>query len=398
MRPRSGAIAQSPCRHCAVGVRYAGAGVLSQEADMPDYAPRSTTTTTPDGAAAGHDRHQPDLQGRLGNAAIVELLRDQQQAGGAQDPDSLWDIASQFGASTAPDLRDGAQYTVAAGDMQYSEGATWKHIARQHGMHEDLLMAFNEHVGTVDQGGGQDNPLASTPKLAEGVRIYIPSADEIVFKQVSERKGGDVAAATAEYNELAGGHNLAMMRTARERASGTVGLGYGTKGDDAVFYSQNPALAGASQRAGRSVMINGEKEYKVAWGASFWKCSVFLHDTTYSAGFEPDMTENKHYQLAGQLHWSRDYTEVDVKHARPGDAWQRFGGTRSDESHNAILSSYVDVDSSGAEYDDWTFSIVGAESERAAESERNHTMLKGTNENTAGKKIRFFRPKQRRGA
>jgi hypothetical protein len=101
----------------------------------------------------------------------------------------------------------------------------------------------------------------------------------------------------------------------------------------------------------RSETINGEKEYKVAWGANVWKCSVFLHDTSYAAGFKPDMTANNHYQLAGP-----------------------------------------------AEHDRWTFSIVGAETSRAAESERKHTMLKGSNENTSGKKNRFFRPKQQRGA
>lgn len=311
--------------------------------------------------------------------------------------DTLWAIASQFGAAKAPDLRDGAEYSLAAADVQYSEQATWKHVARQHGMHEKILMAFNEHVSTVDQGGGQDTPLATTPKLEAGVTIYIPSADEVLFKQVSEQKGGDVAATTAEYNALAGSHNLEMMRTARTRASGKLGEGYGKSGDEGVFYTQNPELAGASQRPSRSETINGEKEYRVAWGANFWKCSVFLHDTSYAAGFKPDMTANNHYQLAGQLHWSRDYAEINIKDARPGDAWQRFGGTRSDESHNAILSSYVEVEDVDAEHDRWTFSIVGAETSRAAESERKHTMLKGSNENTSGKKIRFFRPKQQRG-
>jgi hypothetical protein len=364
---------------------------------MPDYATRNTTTTGQQEGGPANNRYQPDEQGRLGNAAIVELLRDQKQAGGAGDADTLWDVAHQFGAASAPDLRDGQRYTVTAGDMQYNESATWKAIARQHGMHERLLMAFNEHVATVDQGGGQDNPLGTTPALAAGVQIYIPSADEVLFKQVSERKGGDLAAATTEYNTLAGKHNLAVMRTARERASGKVGESYGTAGvDGGIFYTQNPALAGASQKAGRSETINGKKEYRVAWGASFWKCSVFLHDTAYSAGFKPDITENKHYRLAGQLHWSKDYTEVDVKNARPGDFWQRFGGTRSDESHNAILSSYVDVTESGDEHDAWNFTIVGAETDRAAESDQNFTMKKGTNEATSGKIVRFFRPKQRR--
>ena len=73
-----------------------------------------------------------------------------------------------------------------------------------------------------------------------------------------------------------------------------------------------------------------------------------------------------------------------------------FGGTGSDESHNAILTSFVTVESEGDEYDKWRFTILGAERQSAGESERTHTMKKGTNENTSGKKVRFFRPKFKR--
>ena len=88
--------------------------------------------------------------------------------------------------------------------------------------------------------------------------------------------------------------------------------------------------------------------------------------------------------------------EVSVEDASPGCLWQRFGGTGSDESHNAILTSFVTVESEGDEYDKWRFTILGAERASAGESERTHTMKKGTNENTSGKKVRFFRPKFKR--
>ena len=107
-------------------------------------------------------------------------------------------------------------------------------------------------------------------------------------------------------------------------------------------------------------------------------------------------TENDHYALAGHLQWAKNYREISVDSAKPGHVWQRFGGTRSDESHNAVLSSFVEVEEIDEDFERWTFKIIGAEEERAAESSREHVMKKGTNENTSGKKIRFFEPKGER--
>ena len=192
-----------------------------------------------------------------------------------------------------------------------------------------------------------------------------------------------------------------ILKSARERASGRIGVGYGNKGvgtDIAgPFLSPNPALAGASNR--RTETINGQKEYRVNWNFNeygFWKCSVFLHDVVFQAGYQPDVKANKHYALAGKLHESKLVEEVPVAKAGPGCLWQRFGGSGSDESHNAILTSFVDVSSLDENLDSWEFSILGAEKIGVGESTRSHRVLKGTNETTAGKRIRFFHPKQKR--
>ena len=88
--------------------------------------------------------------------------------------------------------------------------------------------------------------------------------------------------------------------------------------------------------------------------------------------------------------------EVPVEKAGPGCLWQRFGGTGSDESHNAILTSFVDVETVDEETDRWHFSILGAERQSAGESHRQKEMKKGKNETVDGKFIRFFKPRQRR--
>lgn len=294
---------------------------------------------------------------------------------------------------STPALQPGRRYTVRAEDDAGSESATWARLAMENGMLDKHLVAFNPHIGSVDSTVSEYGCPAA-PTLQAGVEIYIPSADDLLFAQCSHKADGDIAKATAMFNGMAQGSQLALLRTARERASGKVGIGYGTPGDKGIFYSQNPALAGASNK--RSEVINGEKEYRVNWGSDFWKCSVFLHDVVYSSGYKPDVTDNKHYRLAGHLQLSAQYREVSVANARPGNCWQRFGGTRSDESHNAILSSFVEVEDLGDETERWSFTIIGAESERAAESERSHVVKKGTNETTDGKKLRFFDPKSKR--
>lgn len=364
---------------------------------MPSLDTRTATTTGPstDGPATGPARAATAPQTTLGNAEVANRLRTEAQAGPAEG-DSLWAGAQSANPQLSrPKMRDGRWITLTADQLSGIDSTDWERLAEAHGMMASKLAAFNQHIATARTGvDAAAMGEAEAPKLAAGVKLYVPSADELLFAECAHRSGGDLAAATTLFNGVAAGSNLPMLRVARERASGQLGLGYGTPGDAGVFYSPNPGLNGASER--RTSTINGKKEYRVNWGADFWKCSVFLHDVAYAAGWKPDVAENKHYRLAGQLHLSKDYKEIPVKQAKPGAAWQRFGGTRSNESHNAILSSFVTVTPVDDVFEDWTFTIIGAETDRAAESERRHRVRKGTNETDDGKRIRFFEPRTRR--
>ena len=268
-------------------------------------------------------------------------------------------------------LAEGTRQTLTA-DQVGTDG--WRTVARSLGTTADKLAAFNEGI---------------IP--AEGAQIYVPSAEERLFAEYRAHYGFDEA--VTEFYAAKEGPSVAVYTAASDRASGTVGESYGTQGVDGRFYTPNADVAGASSR--RSEEINGQTEYKVFWIADFWKCSIFMNDAVFQGGYEPAIMANNHYSVAGRAHQQTTvYEEVDVADARPGDAWQRFGGTASNESHNAILSSFVEVseDPYSEEVDVWKFKIIGAETERAAEGEKTKRMNAGTNETTDGKIIRFLRP------
>lgn len=294
-------------------------------------------------------------------------------------------------------LAAGKDYIVTADDIAGGESSAWRSIARAHGMHEDYLIPFNQHVETVERDGEVAQEV-KTPTLAAGVKLYIPSAQEHAFAQCRKR-AATLEEAEQLYGQLASGSNIKVLEAARMRGSGQTGVAYGNKGVEqrngnaGPFLTPNPNLAGASSR--RSETIDGQTEYRVNWNATnsgFWKCSVFLHDVLFQAGYTPHVTDNNHYQLAGRLHESPHVTEIPVGQAGPGQLWQRFGGRGSDESHNAILTSFVDVKNIDENTDEWTFSILGAEMDSAGESIRTKRMKAGTNETTDGKFIRFFKP------
>lgn len=237
-------------------------------------------------------------------------------------------------------------------------------VAREAGMHPDHLLAFNAD-GPVDGAW------------------YVPSAEEILFHQ---------AADLATFDELCLGPNVALLTAARHRARGRVGLGYGTEGaDGGWFYSPNPGLDGASRR--RREVLDGVAEYRIMWAPSFWRCSVFMNDVIHQAGWQSDLTANKHYRLAGQIHTSRVFAATAPA---PGVLFQKFGGAGSDESHNAILSTFVAVTPVDETTEDWSFMIVGAEQEQARENPRSYRVKKGTSETIDGKVLRFFRPRYKR--
>jgi len=110
----------------------------------------------------------------------------------------------------------------------------------------------------------------------------------------------------------------------------------------------------------------------------------------YQAGHQPDQTGNDHYQSAGRLHQSEMVEEISAEEAGPGALWQRFGEKGADQSHNAILTSFVDIKDVDRDYDHWRFTLLGAEQNRAAEAEKTPIMKKGTNENVSGKRYDSF--------
>jgi len=294
-------------------------------------------------------------------------------------------------------VRDGTRYTVKEEDLSPAQDQGWDRIARKHGMMARDLTRFNQQVQDVSEGG-TEAPEPSTPTLVAGLELYIPSSDELAFAACRER-AGSYEAAVQLYGSLAKASNLKILEAARFRASGRRGEGYGNLGVDGregaagSFLSPNPDLVGASRK--RSEVLDGQREYRINWNATssgFWKCSVFLHDTLFEAGYQPHLTGNDHYQLAGQLHESDKVTEIPVEQAAPGALWQRFGGRGADESHNAILTSFVTITEIDETSEQWSFTILGAEQEGAGESERSHTMKKGTNETLDGMCIRFFKP------
>jgi hypothetical protein len=296
---------------------------------------------------------------------------------------------------TELNLAAGKTYTISAQDM--AAGGTdevWRKVAKDHGMAPEKLRPFNQHIVELSFGWGPNARFTDEAKLAEGVKIYIPSTQELLLVEC-RGKASSFEEAVQLYGQIASSQNMAILEKSRTRASGRLGEAYGTAGvDGGVFLTPNARINGAS--SSRSEMINGQREYRVMWAANFWKCSVFMHDVVFDAGYRPHMNENNHYMLAGRLQESPNYQEVPVQDAKPGDCWQRFGGTRSNESHNAILTSFVRRRPFGDGFELWEMDIVGSENDRAAESTRSHKMIEGTNETDDGKRVRFYRPKFRR--
>jgi hypothetical protein len=343
---------------------------------------------------------------RASASTVLRALRVSQQEGRA-GRDRLWTIAKAGGATVRLHLQDGHMDTVSAADLsslpedgQSPVHARWRAIARRHGLHESTLMAFNHRPRRKKPAAPWTNP--KLPSLGFGKQVYIPSADEVLFAQCVEEVGGNVATATLVYRSLAERPNLRLLRAARARATGRLGLGYSNPGLDGMFLSPNPQLAGASDAPGRWETVDGQREYQVRWAADFWKCSVYLQDVVYHAGWQAHVTPHQHYLVAGRLQDSPYFEAHPVAQAAPGDVWQRFGGTEAEDSHTGILASYVEVrpfpelHSDGRPLDVWTFRLLGGEKEGAGESIRDQIVIRGTDETTEGKHIRFYKPARTR--
>ncbi len=316
--------------------------------------------------AATRDSDNADSESSMLEAAAEELTTEQQYK-----LEEDMHVTAQEGGDKVT-LASGSNYTVTEEDVR----GGYRGIARNHGTTADKLAAFNDGA-----------------ELVAGNKIYIPSPEERLFAEYRAKYGFEEA--VTQYYAAKEGPTVAVYTAASDRASGEVGESYGTKGiEGGKFMTPNPEIAGASSR--RSTEVNGITEYKVFWIADFWKCSIFMNDAVWQGGYEPALKGNKHYSVAGRAHQQATYSEVDAANAKPGDAWQRWGGNGSDESHNAVLSSFVEVEDIDADRERWNFKIIGAESDRAAESERSKVMKKGTNETTDGKRIRFLRPNTKR--
>ena len=385
---------------------------------MPDYNYNSPSRLGQSSGAQGLGRatkvnqdlvlDPEEIHETIGNQATVDLLREHMANANDQTEDvgAIWEAAAaahrqgtgqtmETPEFNMPSMADGTWYTVTARDMEgmMTEEDRWERIGDCHAIHEDHLMAFNQQVRTVDQGDGNDHIEKLSPILATGVKLYIPSHDELLLTEC-RHKAGDLNGGISLYKELKGSQQDKVLETARERGSGARGMGYSNKGDGGIFYSPNPELVGASSK--RTKEMEGQTEYKVNWGALFWKCSIFMNDVAYSAGFKPAMRDNGHYELAGRVEQSDAYEELPVAEAKPGHFWQRDGGNKADDSHNGVLSSFVEVENLDHEHDLWTFKMIGAEMDQVAESKREKLMKKGTNVTAEGKVIRFFQATTKR--
>lgn len=324
-----------------------------------------------------------------------DLAHDMEvQAPVTSDPKLLRERSDSVGEQVT--LTPGTQYTVTAADMQ--AGDPWRAIARANGMLPERLQAFNQHVVEVNVGGDTSTQLQPLASLAEGTQIYIPSATEMAFAQCREASAS-FEEAVALYGKMSEGPNIRMITAAYARAGGVTGEGYGTAGiEGGRFMTPNPDINGASSR--RSETVDGQTEYKVFWLADFWKCSVFSNDVVWQAGYQPALQANNHYATAGRTHEQPVFKQVKAADAMPGDKMQRFGGRGSNESHITILSSFVKRETMPGGNERWSFSYIGAESDRAGESNQSFVVDPATATVTegsyVGKILRFMRPVAKR--
>ncbi len=299
---------------------------------------------------------------------------------------------------TEVNLNAGNTYTLTSDDMsQGSEDNIWNYLARKNGMLVEKLKLFNQHIKTIQLFGFTLYSYPEVLSLSEGAVIYIPSADELVFLEFRENFPS-YNNAVQEYGNFLNTSNQEIIRSARSRASGSIGASYGTESN--TFFTPNRALSGASSR--RSETINGQREYRVNWGSELWKCNIFMHDVVYNAGYMPHLSSNNHYITAGNLHTSDKYRKIRVSEVKPGSLVQLYGGTGSNASHNMVLSSFVERTDNGNGTEHWTFSAIGAEEDRSAESVREFDINPSESgdfyEATSGGRdyVRFFEPRNER--
>jgi hypothetical protein len=277
-------------------------------------------------------------------------------------------------------LPKGKTITLTANHVKGDDESTWEHVAEQNGSIAWRLKQANEGVAPI-----------------KDAQIYVPSTEEMLYADCL-KSTGDPQKAARKYTEVSNSGGLAVLKGAREAASGKSGESYGTAGVGGVFYASNPELAGASSK--RTVQEGGKTLYKISWGSNFWKCNLFANESVYRGGFKPSMQANKHYTTAGALHKdTKTYQEVAAASAYAGCVTVFGSGGGSNESHTGILGSMpiVTTDADGNTVVEFTF--IGASSDRAKEQDKKLTLKKGTNEILAGdhhERLRFLKPLQKR--
>lgn len=344
--------------------------------------------------------------GRASASQLLRWLREDRQSGPGRS-DRVWKAARAGGAKERPAVQDGrwlrldaAQLAVQPEEGERPGDAQWRRLARDAGLHPATLRAFNHRR----RPGGPERPWTHPrlPRLRVGRRVFVPSTDEVLLARCVQHAGGRVARGLRQLATLSAAHNLVLLRAARARASGRIGRSYSNAGLDGAFLSPNPGLAGASDAPGRWETHDGRREHLVRWGADFWKCSVYLQDVLYHAGFVPHMSDHDHYLVAGLVHRSDHFREHGRDRAAPGDVWQRWGGDGVEQSHTGILASFVEVrplppqPGAAGPLEVWSFALLGAETGGAGVSLREQIVRPGTNETVEGKRIRFFAPTRRR--
>jgi hypothetical protein len=245
---------------------------------------------------------------------------------------------------------------------------TWLHLADHVGIHPLILLAFNpEQSGAVDR------------VLPRSVIIFIPTAGEVIFLQLAEKRRIPVSAQeirdfpqdvahtspelVSEFRRQKESGRVGIVTAARERAAGKTGKAYGY--DAGRFYTRNIRL----QRDRGKAEVDGHAERIIAWGPSF-KCNVYVNDTLDHAGLDTPVNGNGHYATAGQMferHTAKKgervrerhlFEEISLADLQPGDIFVSYGGGEANASHTEVITGVVDKHS---------FFAIGAHADRSYE-------------------------------
>jgi len=268
-------------------------------------------------------------------------------------------------------------------------------FVRKYALYLDDFLAFNQVVSKEYFFGKLIERKVKPTKFEAGNTFYLPSTDETALQAFSNHFSSKDETIN-NYLAFQNTDEEKIFKTAIKRASGSIGEHYGT--NSLIFLSPNNQLIGASDN--RTELINNEKQYQVNWGADVWKCNIFIHDVVYDAGFKPEVMDNQHYITAGQLHQSDKFEALDVELVKPGNIVQLFSGQGANQSHNLVLTSFIELSTKTNGNELWQFKALGAEEKGAAVSLRKYEVVQTVDSykiiEARFEQIRFFKPKYKR--